>query len=655
MGSTFSTIVSVLNIVCIALPIFIIVINILMGLKKGLSRSIVKIVRVVVSVVLAVVVTRLLVGTALNSTAIDDALKSVSDTEIVKELIEAAPSLKNYVLVLAGFLVAPILFLVVYLLVSLILLIPAAIVNSILKKRNIRKQIENGEVEEYDETGKKNKIKVKKMKFSGLFGMLVYAVAGFIISFSILMPFTNYVYKLSGYYVTLEDEKAIKPTDQGEEISASIRQANTSGGIVFAANVSSPLFNVLTDYTDGETKGNVFKDFDALIGVVPYVIELTESDFSDPEKIDLTPLRKIIAKLDETGNFKLVLTEVLSAAGKKWGNNEKFLGINLMESIGEEFSPYAKPVFDKLASIEKGDMSGVIKALNNFVDTTENVLDIISDVKALTEENFEKIETVSVSPLKSVAALLETKATDLTKEVVAKLLSDAGTKWLNGEEFIGLNIKDSLPEGYQNSLDKALELLSGTTPENVAKNVNTFADSIETLKKTYAYVSSLTDSTMTVEDLKEDLTEVLQSLTPESAEIIAGALTGEMLESANIPEESRGTVTDILSGVLTGVAELPEDQRAAEAEALNNLITYATDESAATADPNEVVSAIADSQVLSQQIIDYAANEDNGTISVSPEEQVEISAAIEEYKLENPDVDPELMAAIQSIFGIPTV
>ena len=655
MGSTFSTIVSVLNIVCIALPIFIIVINILMGLKKGLSKSIVKIVRVVVSVVLAVVVTRLLVGTALNSTAIDDALKSVSDNEIVKELIEAAPSLKNYVLVLAGFLAAPILFLIVYLLISLILLIPAAIVNSILKKRNIRKQIENGEVEEYDETGKRNKIKVKKMKFSGLFGMLVYAVAGFIISFSILMPFTNYVYKLSGYYVTLEDEKAIKPTDQGEEISTSIRQANTSGGIVFAANVSSPLFNVLTDYTDGETKGNVFKDFDALIGVVPYVIELTESDFSDPNKIDLTPLRKIIAKLDETGNFKLVLTEVLSAAGKKWGNNEKFLGINLMESIGEEFSPYAKPVFDKLANIEKGDMSGVIKALNNFVDTTENVLDIISDVKALTEENFEKIETVSVSPLKSVAALLETKATDLTKEVVAKLLSDAGTKWLNGEEFIGLNIKDSLPEGYQNSLDKALELLSGTTPENVAKNVNTFADSIETLKKTYAYVSSLNDSTMTVEDLKEDLTEVLQSLTPESAEIIAGALTGEMLESANIPEESRGTVTDILSGVLTGVAELPEDQRAAEAEALNNLITYATDESAATADPNEVVSAIADSQVLSQQIIDYAANEDNGTISVSIEEQVEISAAIEEYKLENPDADPELMAAIQSIFGIPTV
>ena len=625
------TVTSILNAVFWGLPFFIVALCVLIGAKKGLALSIVKLIRIAVSIGLALLVTRILISSA-HETIQSSAVGLVEGQEEVTQIINSAPSLLNYVTVLVSYLLAPIVFLPVYLVVTLVMLIPNGIVKHIIKKKNKTKHSSD----KYRKTA----------PVSWLWGMLLGLVSGVMITAAILMPFANYVKKGSDYVTKFESSGIDISSDSGEDTVEALRAINEHPGVQVFATISSPLFDALTTYeTTEKVKVSVFKDLDFVLEVIPDFEDLSENmkglNADNFDEINLQPLKSIINKLKNTGNLKSVVVEIMSTAGNNWSAGDEFFGVNMSTTIPSEFLPYANIAFGKLAEMSVEDVDASLDIANGFVDAIGTFAKSIGKVKELMDTDFSDIPGISVTPIKAVSDILASEGNDLAREIVAKLLSDAGTAWKDGGEYMGLNIKDSLPDGYKNSLDSALELLADTTKDNVCAHLNTFADAIDSIKKTYVYVQSVINSETTIEQMQDNLTDVLTSLTPESVDLVAGAISEQMLTDLGMSDDTSAVIADTIGSMLRDVAELTPEEKEQEAQALNDIITYVSSGSAQTADPEDLVDSVLNSNVISGEII-RLAEDDEQNFEVSADEKEEIDKAIDDYILAKEDSGEEL-------------
>ena len=651
---------TILNVLFYALPAFIVFICVLAGAKKGLALSIVKVIRVAVSIGLALLLTRILVSSA-HETIQSGTTDLVGDSAEFAAILESAPSLMNYVTIIVSYLVAPILFLPVYLVVTLLMLIPGGIAKHIVKKKNIEKQRDNSGAQ--TEQGRKNIVRYKKTApLSWLWGMLIGLATGVMISAAILMPFANYLDKANVYIDKLEASGIVKDSESFDQAATEIRSSKENVGVQIITPISSPLFDALTTYETTESvKVSVFKDLDFVLDIMPDITQLmdnmkgiNEENFAD---IDLEPLKNVVSKLKNTGNLKVVIVELLSNAGTNWSTGNEFLGVNMANVTGE-FSTYANIAFNRLAAMTVEDVDASLDIVNEFVDAIGAFAKAIGKVGELLDTDFSDISSITVNPVKDVSDILATDGNDLARNIVATLLSDAGTKWKNSEQFMGLNIKDSLPTGYKNSLDKALKLLAETTKDTVCKNLNTFADAINTIKNTYVYVNSAIDPDATMGDLQQNLTEVLSSLTPESVDIVMGAISDQMLTDLGMSDDTSAAIANTLENVLQNVAELSDEEKAAEAAAMNDIITYVSDSSAQTAEPEQLVDSVLNSTVVSNEILNLAdsENENQQNFEVDQDQKDSIDAAIDGY-INDPekDLSEEDIAVLEALRSLFTV
>ena len=1099
-------ILSIINWVFLGIPGLIILINALTGFGRGTAKSITKLIRVIISVLLSALITRLLINFVIKNTQLHEMLLSliegfVQDAEAQNTIAEIGDIsvITTYAVSIVSALLGPILFLIVYLLVSLIMLIPFAFINGALKKANINRQIDRGDVDEYDRFGNRRRIRVKKMPFSWLFGFAISAVCGAVIGCAIMCPFAGYVTAVGKYYTALEELSVEIPDETAAE---AVRGAKDVQGVSLNYKVSSKLFDFLTYYNNGKEVVSVFKDVDAVVDIAPDVMSFMDEingsvSFEEIESLDTSILKTVTAKLKESGDLKYVVVSllkvagtklyegekffgvdveqmfqdlpedsvdyvkaifgvfadmsaedqdsvarslgviddladgitdvlnifdklktltgadienisdldltpmnevadiisdsnssilkevivkvfndagrkwgageaffgidiaqmagdysvylndaydlfkntteqtigddiksftgaigvftdifdefkkfaditdfsdfnvisdplnnvadilnetestlaknivvaVLNDAGKKWGDGQELMGINVSSALPDGFGGYMSSAFDLLAhstvtsvgddiaqfggavstlgdvydeikvltgTTDFSDFSVISDPLNNIatiMDETESTLakdiivavlndagkkwgdgeefigldissalpdgfggymssaftllentdqdklgddlrefsgavstlgDVYDEIKVLTDttdfsdfsvladplenisdileasenalskdivvavlndagkkwndgeeflgldmssalpdgfggymtcafelfentsndtvcgdidtfastitdfsgiydaildentglvaNDFSDIPNIDVSSLRTMSDILD-GANTITRTIVAELLSDAGTKWLDGEEFMGMNIKESLPEDYKNSLDSSLNLLASSTEENVSDNVKTFADAIEAIKNTYLYVVSLTSTEATLDEMRDNLNDVLTSITPESAEIVADAISGDVLSSIGVSDDAADAVADLISGVITGIADMSEEEKGAEAEALNNIISYVTsasDDSIENATPDDVINSVLESSIISDQIVATAEGE-NASFDVSEEESAAITDAIAQYELDNAgaisEEDQAVLDALKALFG----
>ena len=485
----------VIDVLFWGVPGLIVLISLLVGLKKGLTLSLVNLVRIVVTILLAMLLTKLIIARA-QDTVLETAVTYIEGNDGIRQIMDASPELARYVTVLALYLIAPIVFLPVFFVTSIVMLIPTGIVKLVIKSANKRRQREEGG--EYDASGHKRKYRYKKTApLSSLWGMLIGVVCGVIVSAALLMPFSNYAVKADEYFEKIQATGYIESSETSDMVVDGLQTSSGHTSVKILNTVSAPLFDVLTTYTTTDNKkASVFDDLGFVADIIPDVIEFTDglkaNGTSDFTKIDLKPMKNVVQKLKNTGELKNVVVSVLAKVGKEWGDGGELFGINMSKTIPEDIFPSAKIAFDRLASMSEAENASVaLDVVNEFVDAFGVLGDIYAEVTALSDNDFSDISSVSVKPISNVARILSSDESALVREIAARLISDAGTKWSEGKSFLDINIKSSVPEDFDSALNSVLGVLKNTTADKIAGDLVTFADTFDTFADVYGEIDAL--------------------------------------------------------------------------------------------------------------------------------------------------------------------
>ena len=431
----------------------------------------------------------------------------------------------------------------------------------------------------------------------------------------------------------------------------------------------TPAFQMFAD----TTKDNVIahlREFVNLFGDVQGVLtevdalQETQFDVEHLADLDITPLNNIATKIDEAKSSltKELVAGLIAKVGTAWGNSEEFMGINIEEQLPEEFKGLFDPAYDSFASATKNDVGEKLVDFANMLDDVKTILGRIND---LTEQSFDgdNLDSVDVTPIKAIAGDVENAESTLTKELVAGLVSRAGTSWLTPEEFLGLDIKSQLPNDYKNSLDSMLTKLSNTTKQTVGDDLNGFADTIASISKTYAYVKAFSSTEADMTDMATALTDALSTVTDDNKEILADLMT-DVIGDVVANEGTAEVVTGIITRALDTIAEQnasgdgTSSEVADYAEAVNTIINYTSSESTEEVSASSIVETVTASQTLSNVIKDYTSDEESASIDVDEEQKAAISSAIQSYEEENEetltDEEKETLEALKKLFGITT-
>ncbi len=287
-------------------------------------------------------------------------------------------------------------------------------------------------------------------------------------------------------------------------------------------------------------------------------------------------------------------------------------------------------------------------------DELDVFINMIPDFIGLAELDFSNLETVDLTAIDNIIDGLGESI--WIKSIMAETFSTAGEKWYNNEEFLGINLKQTLAEqepAYANVLDGVLLKLSGSTKDNVVDLMHDLVSTVQSFSKTVAYLNNLNSGEITLENLNQNLGDVLKGLDATTVELITPAFDPEVLQTAGLSQQDAEVVSGILGDVLNGVVELSDEEVEAEAQALGTLISYVTTPDSTNApEPEEIVSAVLDSQIVMDAVSSYTENAESQTIDLGTETTAQIEEAINDYQASNPEVSQEDIDALKSLFGI---
>ncbi|MBO7369139.1 MAG: hypothetical protein J6U25_02505, partial [Clostridia bacterium] len=483
-------VLTIINYVFIGIPAVIIVINALMGLKRGMAMSITKLIRVVISVALSAVLTRFIVDFLANGDYTDQLViffeQSIASNEFLAEAgvhdilaslgdIEIVISYAAHIIVA---LLGPLAFLIVYLVISLIMLIPFAIINGMLKRANIREQ--KMDEDDEDKKGRRRTYKVKKMPLSWLFGFVISAACGALIAGAIMTPFVGYVDTVSAYYVALEEANVITPTEEGEETAEIIRGIGKIESVQFINQYSSQLFNYLTSYkSTGGEEVSVFDDVDAVVDILPDVMDISQNfgeeeiDFSS---LDLSAMRNITAKLNNAGQLKYVIVTVISDAAKKWSAGEPFLGLNLSEKFPEWFDGRLTEIFLRpFAEMSAENAEAVTESFAVIDDLSYGISDVGRIIDIIQAMDFEaEFDSLDLSGFSDIADIIGETRSNVMKRTLVEVFNLAGETWHDGDEFMRINLSE-VAGAYSDYFTSVYDLFMTTTVETIGDDLRLFA------------------------------------------------------------------------------------------------------------------------------------------------------------------------------------
>lgn len=273
------------------------------------------------------------------------------------------------------------------------------------------------------------------------------------------------------------------------------------------------------------------------------------------------------------------------------------------------------------------------------------------------ETDFSDIASIDVQPVHAIVKALN--GSGEIKTVVAEVLKKAATEWKNGNEFLGINLKEQLPDGYKNSLDVALNRLAETDGEkivytdadgNVVGDLPDFASAIETMIKLYSY-SNLLSNSASAEQLADELANAVKALTPGAVELIGDAVKTIVSNDMGLSEENGEALADIVTDCLKNVAQASDEEKEKEAEALSEIIT-SVDNGTALEDADKLVSTVASSTVVKTAV--SSAVEKGLSVQTDEATKAKISAAAKDYT-DGEEVTEEEKEAVKQLlllFGV---
>ena len=267
------------------------------------------------------------------------------------------------------------------------------------------------------------------------------------------------------------------------------------------------------------------------------------------------------------------------------------------------------------------------------------VIQMIPAIQDLQNINFSAIfdaeETVNLSIITDdlLPLLHESERMEV---VLAEVISIAATKWEMGEMFLGVDLKGQFPEQYATTLDGVLKRLKNTMQNTVVDDLNDLTATVVLIDEAFTYMSGISNSDKhATENLQENMREIINDLTPGTAELLGTALSKEMIGEAGLSDENSVTVQNMITSALVGISEKEGAEREAESDAIHTLISYTSEERRGDVSAEDVVDVLLTSDVIQQAITDEAAPKENGesgSVTISATQKASLDAVIEEKK-----------------------
>ena len=241
---------------------------------------------------------------------------------------------------------------------------------------------------------------------------------------------------------------------------------------------------------------------DTIVGVlndIANTIETAQTVFFPPilslvnsaqniETLDDQAIRDIGQALGEHPKLRAMATEIVNSAATKWLNNEPFLGFNLQEMLGDELKTVLDPMLNDMANCTENTLVDII---NGVADSVKAVKDIMPSVDSFVKSSG-SIETMDDQAIRDIGAVLAQN--DAFRSMAAGVVNQVATKWLNGEEFMGINLAEKLGTELKPVFDPMLNDMATCTEDNIVGVINDMADTIQAVKPLIPAVKEFVDS-----------------------------------------------------------------------------------------------------------------------------------------------------------------
>ena len=247
-------------------------------------------------------------------------------------------------------------------------------------------------------------------------------------------------------------------------------------------NMANCTENTLVDIING-----VADSVKAVKDIMPSVDSFVNSSGSI-ETMDDQAIRDIGAVLANNDSFCSLAAGLVNTAATKWLNNESFLGFNIQEKLGDEIKPLFDPMLNDMATCTKDNLVGII---NDMADTIQAVKDIMPSVDSFVKSSG-SIETMDDQAIRDIGAVLANN--DAFRSMAAGVVNQVATKWLNGEEFMGINLAEKLGTELKPVFDPMLNDMATCTKDNIVGVLNDMADTIQAVKPLIPAVKEFVDS-----------------------------------------------------------------------------------------------------------------------------------------------------------------
>ena len=225
----------------------------------------------------------------------------------------------------------------------------------------------------------------------------------------------------------------------------------------------------------------------AQTAILPPILSLVNSA-QNIETLDDQAIRDIGQALGEHPKLRAMATEIVNSAATKWLNNEPFLGFNLQEMLGDELKTVFDPMLNNMANCTENTLVDII---NGVADSVKAVKDIMPSVDSFVKSSG-SIETMDDQAIRDIGAVLANN--DSFRSMAAGIVNQVATKWLNGEEFMGINLAEKLGTELKPVFDPMLNDMATCTEDNIVGVLNDMADTIQAVKPLIPAVKEFVDS-----------------------------------------------------------------------------------------------------------------------------------------------------------------
>lgn len=405
--------------------------------------------------------------TAVLSRLLEPQISSLAETMLqdptVNEVLQMSPTLFEYVLAIVCALLAPLLFLIFFFLLSSIMLIFGRILNKIMEGI----------------WGEDDNVTLPRR----FLAVGIACVSAFIVSTSVFMPFMGYATTADQVYKELTAREIVAENSTIELYLGEVNTAKKSWLLQFETAISAPLFNSVATMHTSSGSRLLTDELNGFLNIATDAIAFSKTDFSNISNIDMTMVDKIVDDVTANKDLSKILAEVLQSLSNKWANDEVFLGQNLKSSLDVDLVPIVDVLITDFKNTSSATVGNDIKQLTSAFTAVIGLYDSLSTL------NFNDVSNIDYTVIEDAIAVIDENKK--LEDVLAVVLSNACQKWSAGQTYLSIDIANQIPAEFHGALNVVFTELGNTQSQTVCADITSFLNSLQVLNQLSTEITKL--------------------------------------------------------------------------------------------------------------------------------------------------------------------